>query len=575
MAGFFRRLFGDTQETKSVDFSEEMWAAINGGWGVPTKSGADVSINSALSQSPFYRGVLVIADGVAQLPVEIYRSLPGGRGAEPAIDHPLYDMLLYRPSGVQDAPTFFGTIVMHAVATGNSVSYRVMVNGQMRELLPFRPEHVTIDTNPYLGETVYDCTFETGQFATLGATEVFHLRGPSWRVHKGLDPSLIGREAIGLAQATEETHSRLHKNGARPSGVLSSEKSLDKTQIELLREQWEKTYTGTENSSKTAVLPAGLKWEQIRMSGVDAEHLATRKHQIEEIARFLGVFPIMLGHAGDQSPTFASADAFLEAHVRYTLQPWIRRLTGAVNAQLLTEDERRAGYRCRIDTSELLRGSLKDRTEYYKAALGTNSSPGWLKPNEIREDDGWNPDDDPDMDQVWQPATMAPVNATSQDPANPASEAKSSTPRTLYVSRPLKNGAELLRWAKAQGFSETLGAGDLHVTLIHSRSEIDWMSIGRSWNPNDIGELVIPPGGPRVVEAMNTAKGAAIALKFSSAELEWRHEQIVEAGAVHDWPGYQPHITITYDARSVDLSAVEPYQGKLVFGPERFEEISA
>lgn len=571
--GFLRSLFGGG-ETKSVDFSPEVWAAINGGWGVPTKSGADVSFSSALGQSAFYRGVLVIADGFAQLPVELYRRLPSGRGAEPAFDHPLYDMLRYRASGLQDAPTFFRTVLMHAVGAGNSVSYKVVVNGQLKELLPFRPENVTIDLDPILTEITYDCTFEKGTFARLRANDVFHLRGPSWQLHKGLDPAVVGREAIGLSQVTEETHARLHKNGARPSGVLSTEGKLDRPQLELLREQWTQAYTGTENSSKPAILTGGLKWEQLRMTGVDAEHLATRKHQIEEIARFLGVFPIMLGHAGDQAPTFASADAFLEAHVRYTLQPWIKNVTAAIDVQLLTADERREGYFCRVDTSELLRGSLKDRTEYYKAALGTNSSPGWLKPNEVREDDGWNPDDDEAMDEVWQPATMAPVNADPAGEPVPA-EVKSSAPRTLYVSRPLKNAAEFLRWAHAQGFSKTLGAEDLHVTLIHSRSAIDWMSIGRTWNPNDNGEIIIPPGGPRVVERMSAAKGAAVALKFASAELEWRHEQMVEAGATHDWPDYQPHITITYDPGDVDVAGVEPYQGKLVFGPERFQEISA
>ncbi|MCS0501612.1 phage portal protein [Ancylobacter mangrovi] len=574
MAGMLRRIFGAPAETKSVDFSPEVWAAINGGWGVPTKSGSSVSFNSALGQSAFYRGVLVIADGVAQLPVEIYRRVSSGRGAEPAYDHPLYDMLMHRPSGLQDAPTFFRTVLMHAVGTGNSVSYRVVVNGQLRELLPFRPENVGIDIDPILSQPIYDCTFEKGAFTRLGPDDVFHLRGPSWMPYKGIDPAVVGREAIGLSQATEETHARLHKNGTRPSGVLSTENKLDRPQIDLLREMWTQAYAGAENSSKPAILTGGLKWEQLGMKGVDAEHLATRKHQIEEIARLLGVFPIMLGHAGDQSPTFASADAFLEAHVRYTLQPWIKNVRSAIETQLLTAEERRQGYFVRIDTSELLRGSLKDRTEYYKAALGTNSSPGWLKPNEIREDDGWNPDDDPAMDQVWQPATMAPVNApagTADGATRP--EEKSSAPRSLYVSRPLRNGAEFLRWARSQGFRNLLPVEDLHVTLIHSRNAIDWMSIERSWNPNDEGEIVIPPGGPRIVETMNSSKGAAVALKFVSAELEWRHEQIIEAGASHDWPDYQPHITFTYEPGDVGLQRVEPYQGKLVFGPERFREI--
>ena len=559
-------------EAKAVDFSPDMWAAINGGWGLPTKSGQQVSGSTALQVTSFYRGMLVIAEGIAQLPVEIYKRRPDGRGAEPAQDHPLYDVLLHQANNLQDAFQFFRTTLMHAAGGGNGISYKVIVNGQIRELIPIRPERVSIRLPDLFNRVMIDVTFESGGFATLDRADVFHIAGPSWAPYKGLDPAVVGREAIGLAQSTEETHARLHANGARPSGVLSTEQKLDKTQVDMLREQWNLTYAGSDKVGKTAIVSGGLKWTPISQSGVDAEHLDTRKHQIEEIARLLGIFPIMLGHAGDQTPTFASADAFLEAHVRYTLQPWIKAIRSAVDTQLLSKDERAEGYFCRIDTSELLRGSLKDRTEYYKAALGNNSQPGWLSPNQIREDDGWNPDDEPSMDKVWQPATMAPAGkqpAPADEPAE-ANRQKASTPRTLYIKRPLLNADEFLRWAKGQGFKSTLAAAELHVTIAFSRSPVDWMQIGEAWGNSD-GTLTVRAGGPRVVEGIG--REGAVALKFASSELAWRHMQIRECGASWDWPEYQPHVTITYSAADIDPAKVEPFRGELRFGPEIFQEI--
>lgn len=409
------------EEAKSIDLSPTMWAAINGGWGLPTHSGLDVSSVTALQVPAFYRAVMVIADGIAQLPVEIYRRLPSGRGSEPALDHPLYDLLRHQPSELQDAFAFFTTTIMHAAATGNSVSYKVMVNGQVRELIPVRPESVGIDLEFGTYRKRFDVTFENGGFATLGAGEVFHLAGPSWRPHIGLDPTVIGREAIGLARATEESQARLHSNGVRTGGVLSTEQRLDKTQIETLREQWQQLQGGIQNAWKTAILGGGLKWEATAMTGVDAQHLETRKHQIEEICRVLGVFPIMVGHAGDQSPTFASAEAFFDAHVRYTLQRWISAVKAAIETQLLTPEERKAGYYVRIDTSELTRGSLEARTRYYQAGLGTNSNPGWLTPNEVREDDGWNPLED--LNEVMSPLTMTPAGQQVAPDSAPADAA--------------------------------------------------------------------------------------------------------------------------------------------------------
>ena len=401
-------------EQKAVDFSTEMWAAINGTWGVPTKSGAEISVSTALQVPAFFRGVMVIADGIAQLPVSLYRTLPSGKGVEPAVDHPLYDLLLHQASELQDAFQFYTTILMHAAATGNSVSYKVVVNGETRELIPVRPESTSIELTSALMRKRFSLTFENGTSANVGAEEVLHLAGPGWSCYKGLDPSLVGREALGLARATEESQARLHSNGVRPSGMFSPAaggRVLTKDQVDHLRAQITETYAGLQNAMKVIVSSGAMDYKQFTMTGVDAQHLETRKHQIEEICRVLGVFPIMVGHAGDQSPTFASAEAFFDAHVRYTLQRWIAALKAAINTQLLTKDERREGYFVRVDTSELTRGSLEARTRYYQAALGSNNNPGWLKPNEIREDDGWNPVDEPVMDEVWQPVGMSPNGA--------------------------------------------------------------------------------------------------------------------------------------------------------------------
>lgn len=551
-------------EGKAVEFSSQYEAAILGGYGLPSNSGETVSLNTALRTMPFYRGIVIIAEGIAQLPVQIYKT--SGRGAEPAVDHPLYDVLLHQTNGLQDSFQFFRTMLMHAAASGNGVAYRVVLNGQVRELIPVRPECVTIDIDRFYNRT-YDMVLETGDLVKVGQRDVFHIAGPSWRPFTGMDPVTVGREALGLAQATEKTHASLHKNGVRTSGILSTDQKLTKEQVDVLREQWRQKYAGAGNVGETPVLGGGLKWQDTQMKGVDAEHLDTRKHQIEEIARLLGLFPIMLGHAGDQSPTFASAEAFFAAHVRHSLQPWVKSLVKACDTQLLTPEERREGYHVRIDTSELMRGSLKDRAEYYTKALGDNNRPGWLSPDEVREDDGWNPKGDAKMEEVWQPVTTMAAGGEPQ-PSGP--QAKSAAPRTLYVSRKLLNAAEFTKWAKSQGFSDV--QKDLHVTIAYSKTRVDWMIFGEDFWQNQHGELLIPPGGPRVVEPIGD--DGAVALKFESRALEWRFERFRELGASWDYSEYQPHITITWNAQDVDLTKVQPYQGELKFGPEIFEEIN-
>lgn len=169
-------------------------------------------------------------------------------------------------------------------------------------------------------------------------------------------------------------------------------------------------------------------------------------------------------------------------------------------------------------------------------------------------------DDEDDAEALPPPALPTAVN--------------DAAPRTLYVQRKLLNAADLISWAKEQGFETTTPADDMHVTVAFSRAAVDWMKAGETWSGDKDGKLTVQPGGARLVEKLGD-KGAVVLL-FNSSDLSWRHEAIRrDAGASWDYPEYQPHVTITYAGGDVDLSKVEPYRGKLVFGPEIFEEIDA
>lgn len=162
-----------------------------------------------------------------------------------------------------------------------------------------------------------------------------------------------------------------------------------------------------------------------------------------------------------------------------------------------------------------------------------------------------------------------------EPPANNAARTAISdaAPRSLYVQRKITNGAEILAWATAQGFESTVPADDLHVTIAYSKQAMDWMKVGSDWSGQRDGSLSISPGGARLIEPLGSE--GAVVLLFNSSELSWRHMQIREAGASWDFEDYQPHITITYDAGSLDLSKVKPYRGRIEFGPEIFEDLQA
>lgn len=141
-------------------------------------------------------------------------------------------------------------------------------------------------------------------------------------------------------------------------------------------------------------------------------------------------------------------------------------------------------------------------------------------------------------------------------------------PRPLYVRRDVKNGAEILTWAKSQGFTSTLPAEELHITILYSKEPVDWMEMGSPWEE----ELVIPAGGPRVVEQFGEG---AVVLRVNSENLVWRNMMMRGRGASSDHEHYHPHITITYDGapEGIEIERIIPFAGRIELGPEIFEDI--
>lgn len=388
-----------------------------------TVSGRSVTWRTALDNTTVFRCTQVLSDGVATVPFKLMRRDPAtGRRAE-AADHPLSWLVSHRPNDWQSSVEFREMLMMHLCLTRNAF---VFINrapgGRILELLPVEPARVKITLRP--GTTAaYAIRMEQGQpDIPVPEGAMWHLRAWSWDGTTGHEAIKAAREAIGLGLATEEQHARLHRNGLQTSGTWSVDGTLNEKQAEALQRYLQKNLAGLANAHKPLVLDRNAKWAPASMSGVDAEHLATRRFQIEEICRAMGVLPIMVGHS-DKTATYASAEQMFLAHNVHSVRPWHRRWEASAAASLLTEREVREGYYFKFFDAELLRGAAKDRAEFYAKALGAGGSPAWLTPNDIRGFEDMDPH--PDGDELAkpmgatanpQPADPEPEPGTSEEP---------------------------------------------------------------------------------------------------------------------------------------------------------------
>ncbi|MBX9945107.1 MAG: phage portal protein [Reyranella sp.] len=381
MGGLFGSLASGLRrrELKATDAGNLSWAALFGQQN--SRAGVSVNVDSALKVSTVFACLRVLADGIAQVPLKVYREKADG-SKELAKDHPAYRLLSRRPNEWMTSFEFRQVMMFHAALLGNGCAYIGRIRGVPKELIPLVPGSYMIEQAKDYTLT-YRLTALNGQTTVLPRAEVFHLRGPSWTGAAGLDALQVAREAVGLAIATEETHAALHANGTQPGGVLSVKGSLDDAARARLKESWAQYQGGLANRFKTAVLDMDSTWTPLGMKGVDAEHLDTRRFQIEEICRDLKVFPQMVGYA-DKTATFASAEAFFLAHVIHTLNPWIENWEQSLARDLFPDED---DILAKFSMQGLLRGDNTARATFYASGI-TN---GWLTRNEARRLEDLNP----------------------------------------------------------------------------------------------------------------------------------------------------------------------------------------
>ncbi len=440
MRGLFGSLFDATTGGKGRSSEVDITALLANNAGMRSKAGAAINIDSALGVTTVFAATRALAEGISQIPGKVMQEKDDGSKVV-APRHPVHRVLTRRPNEWMTPFTFRETMMYHAVLTGNAFAFKNSIGParkrELRELIPIPPNNVNIrrDSDHSL---IYDISDQDGIVGSFKRDKIFHLIGPSWNSYKGLEVIRLARDAIGLAIATEENHSLLHRNGSQVGGILTTEAKLDDAALLRIKAMWAGYAGGVGNKFKTAILDNGLDYKQMGMSGVDAQHIETREHQIKEICRSIGVFPMIIGEA-DKTATFASAEAFFSAHVVLHLSPWVQRWQDAVDSQLFSDDELDEGYFFKLFTAGLLRGDARARAAFYQVMILT----GIMTRNEARALEDMNALDG--LDEPMVPLNMGVVgDIPPPNESGDGSAAKISFPNVAIAPKSMVDALRLI-----------------------------------------------------------------------------------------------------------------------------------
>lgn len=356
----------------------------------------------AMRYMPVFRCVDLISSTLGSLPFGLKRRTRTGE-VEELVGHPVNDLLAIQPNAWQSPFVFLAQMQCNALLEGNAYALVIRSRERPINLIPLDPYRVTPVQNEDWTVT-YEYQRPNGGKVRYNQREILHLRALSQDGIRGVSRVRAAREAIELALATERAATSFFRNGMAPGGVLKHPKTLSAQAHDRLVQSLSQRHQGVKNFFRWLVVEEGMDVAPLPSNAQNSQMVEQRRFQIEEAARAFGVpRPLLMM---DDTSWGSGIEQLGILFVRFGLKPWFTAWEHAVGMALLTMEERRQGIYADFDERDLLRGSLTDQAEYYKAALGAGGHRPWMSQLEVRQDVGLGATGTEDEKSLTNPMTQ-------------------------------------------------------------------------------------------------------------------------------------------------------------------------
>jgi HK97 family phage portal protein len=394
-------------------------------------AGKPVNEANSLNLSAWWRSVKLYADVAGSMPLKFYERNENDDRIQ-VRDHQVATLIGSDPNADQTSQEFWSAIAASLAMMGNGYAEKRYVGKTLAAL-----DVLPCDTRPDRSrnsdrrlEYRYD---DRGKTEWLPADKMFHVRGFTLgRSDEGMSPLAAGRQGLSIALATEEATGKTFAQGLRMSGFFTGQGMKPEQ-----REQFTKTYidpiTGNDAKAHYGILPPGFDFKPINIPPKDAEMLLSRRFNVEEICRFMGVPPIMVGHSADgQTMWGTGVESIINMWLTLGLDSFLTSIEKAISKRLLQPEERRRYY-AEFDRNALLRADSAARAEFISKMIQNAQ----MTPNEGRKKSNLLPMEG--GDQLLVNSTLVPLTSAGKEKPAPAPAVPSpkAEPQAISVNVPI------------------------------------------------------------------------------------------------------------------------------------------
>lgn len=365
----------------------------------PSASAVSVNQDTALCLSAFWASIKLISESVASMPLVFYDVAADGTRTRNQ-KHTAARLFGGKVNRYQNRLEFFETLVMQLAMHGNSYCLKqTNSRGDLIGLLPMMSAQMEVNLKEDGGDVIY--RYNNGkEQRTYSEDKIWHVKLMGNGII-GLSPLSYARNSIGIGLAADNRMGKIFGNGAKPAGVLSIDHVLKPDQRAAVKQNFNEMAQGNEDT--LFVLEAGMQYTQISMSPKDVELLSSRKFQVEDVARFMGVPSVLINDTGSSTVWGSGITQIVQGFYKLGLRPYVERIEASIESNILGIEDR-GNIEVEFDFNALLRADTAARFAAYKEAI----SGGFMKPNEARKEEGWQPEEG--GDNLYMQSQNVPLN---------------------------------------------------------------------------------------------------------------------------------------------------------------------
>lgn len=331
-------------------------------------AGQAVNQKTTLGLAAAWACVRLKSDVVGSMGMGVYEKARDGGRVERS-DHWLYDLVHEEPNRDQTADEFWAGQVAAMDLWGNAYAEKETLGQRVTALTPMPPHLVQVKRNR-ANERVYVFN-DRGKAEELPASKVFHLRGLTLGGDMGLSAIEFGRRTLGGAMAANKTAGDTFRSGLQAAGFMETgASSLSEEQRSDLIKIFD-DFVGDAMRGRIVPLERDFKFVPIKMNPAEVQLLESRGWDVEEICRWFGMLPMLIGHAAKGQTMWGSGiEQLLLGWQTLLLNPLLIKIQKAVKQQLLPVAERKRVYP-EINREALMAADSAARAALY-SAFGQN-----------------------------------------------------------------------------------------------------------------------------------------------------------------------------------------------------------